>query len=189
VRLSPEECEELVTAAAAGDRLAWEGLVGAYAGLVWAITRNHRLSPGDSADVSQTVWLRLVENLDRIQQPSRVGAWLATTARRECLRTIGQTRRIVLVEGTDAYDQAARDQPDVDEQLLADERGREVRQALRQLSPRCQALMHLLTLDPPPSYDEISAAMGIPIGSIGPTRGRCLNRMHEILGVTGTADA
>jgi RNA polymerase sigma factor (sigma-70 family) len=189
VRLTPEHCEELVAAASAGDRRAWEDLVSAYSGLAWAIIRNHRLSPGDAADVSQTAWLRLVENLTRIQDPSRVGAWLATTTRRECLRVIGQSRRIVLVDGNEAFDQATDDRPGVDHQLLAEEQGEEVRDALTQLSPRCQDLLYLLTLDPPPSYEEISAAMGIPIGSIGPTRGRCLNRLHEILRVAGTADA
>lgn len=188
MRLTPERSTELVIAAASGDRGAWEELVGAYAGLVWAIIRNHRLNSGDAADVSQTTWLRLVENVGRIQEPSRVGAWLATTTRRECLRVIGQSRRLVLLANAEDYDAAAPYEPGVDHALLAAERDEEVRRGLQQLSPRCQELLELLMLDPPPSYEEVSAAMGIPIGSIGPTRGRCLSRLHEILAASGTAE-
>ncbi len=186
MRLNPERSAELVAAASQGDRGAWEGLVDAYAGLVWAITRNHRLDASDAADVSQTTWLRLMENIGRIRDPSRVGAWLATTARRECLRVIGQARRVVLLANEEDYDAATATEPSADSGLLAAERDEDVRQALSQLSPRCQQLMKLLMLDPPPSYEEVSAAMGIPIGSIGPTRGRCLARLHEILGTRGT---
>jgi RNA polymerase sigma factor (sigma-70 family) len=188
VRLTPERSEELVVAASRGDRTAWEELVEAYAGLVWAIIRNHRLGVGDASDVSQTTWLRLVENVDRIQDPSRVGAWLATTTRRECLRVIGQARRVVLLANAEEYDSASPHEPGVDSALLAAERDEGVRRGLQQLSPRCQQLLQLLMLDPPPSYEEVSAAMGIPIGSIGPTRGRCLSRLHEILAASGTAE-
>ena len=93
MQLTPERNEELVDAASRGDRRAWEGLVEAYTGLVWDIIGNHGLDPKDASDVSQTAWLRLAENLDRLQDPSRVGAWLASTTRRECLRVIGQSRR------------------------------------------------------------------------------------------------
>ncbi|MCW2601709.1 MAG: polymerase, sigma-24 subunit, subfamily [Frankiales bacterium] len=188
MRLTPEQSAELVIAASQGDRRAWEGLVEAYAGLVWAIIRNHRLGPSDASDVSQTTWLRLVENIGRIQDPSRVGAWLATTTRRECLRVIGQSRRVVLLANAEEYDSASPHVPGVDHALLAAERDDGVRRGLEQLSPRCQQLLHLLMLDPPPSYEEVSAAMAIPIGSIGPTRGRCLARLHEILAASGTAE-
>lgn len=188
MRLSPERSEELVLAAAKGDPRAWEGLVDAYAGLVWAIARNHRLGASDAADVSQVTWLRLMENIQRLREPSRVGAWLATTARRECLRLIGQARRVVLLPNEEDYDVAA-DTPAPDSALLAAERDEGVRAALLTLSPRCQQLLQLLMLEPPPSYEEISAAMGIPIGSIGPTRGRCLAHLHEILAAISTSDA
>ena len=189
MRVSPERSEELVVAAARGDRQAWEELVDAYAGLVWAIIRNHRLPAGDAADVSQTTWLRLVENASRIQDPSRVGAWLATTTRRECLRVIGQSRRLVLLGKAEDYETVAPDQPGVDSRLLATERDEDVRRAVAQLPPRCQELLQLLMMDPPPSNEEISAAMGIPMGSIGPTRGRCLAKLQEILAAGGTAEA
>lgn len=187
MRLTAERSEELVDAASGGDRQAWEELVESYGGLVWAITHNHRLSAGDAADVSQTTWLRLVENIDRIHDRSRVGAWLATTARRECLRVIGQTRRVVVLPSED-LDGALPQQAGVDSAVLADERDQEVRRAMQQLPPNCQLLLHLLMLDPPPSYEQVSEALGIPIGSIGPTRGRCLAKLHEILEPSRTAE-
>ncbi len=187
MRLTPERSEELVSAAADGDRHAWEELVEAYAGLVWSIIRNHRLSAGDASDVSQTTWLRLVESVDKIHDRSRVGAWLATTTRRECLRVLAQSRRVILVPDAEAYDSVATWEPDVDHALLAEEREEGVRQGLARLSPRRQQLLQLLMRDPAPSYDEVSAEMGIPVGSIGPTRGRCLEKLHEILIASGTA--
>ena len=101
MNLTTEEAASLVAAAAAGDRRAWEGLVDAYGRLIWAIARNHRLSSGDAADVSQTTWLRLLEHIDRLSDPGRVGAWLATTARRECLRLQSRGKRTMPV-GDDA---------------------------------------------------------------------------------------
>ncbi len=185
MRLSPERSAELVLAAAAGDRRAWEELVDAYVGLIWRITASHRLTPGDAADVSQTTWLRLLESIDRLQDPSRVGAWLATTARRECLRVLGQNKRSVPVGEDSAFDGDGANSVELDAGLLADERDVAVRAALRRLPQRCQDLLGLLMMDPPPSYEEIAAALGMPIGSIGPTRGRCLKRLAEMLEAEG----
>jgi RNA polymerase sigma factor (sigma-70 family) len=188
-RLTGEESAQLVLAAAAGDARAWERLVDAYVGLIWAIARNHRLSANDAADVSQTTWLRLVEQIDRLNDPSRVGAWLATTARRECLRVLGRAKRNVLLADTDVVlDGRAAEAPEVDAGLLARERDDEVQVALQTLPRRCQDLLQLLMLDPPPSYEEISAALDMPIGSIGPTRGRCLRRLQHLLGREGIAE-
>lgn len=188
MRLTPERSAELVRAAAAGDAAAWEELVDAYVGLIWRITANHRLRPGDAADVSQTTWLRLLENIDRLQDPARVGAWLATTARRECLRVLGQSRRMVLVMDDDVFDGDGSG-PDVDVALLAAERDETVRAAVRQLPARCQELLALLMMDPPPSYEEVSAGTGMPIGSIGPTRGRCLRKLADMLEQEGIGRA
>lgn len=189
VRLAPEESAVLVRRAAAGDARAWEGLVDSYVGLIWAIARSHRLGPGDAADVSQITWLRLLENIHRIDDPSRVGAWLATTARRECLRVLGRSSRQLLVAETETLPQPASfAAPEVDDGLLAREREEHLHRALEQLPQRCQDLMRLLMLDPPPSYEEISAALDMPIGSIGPTRGRCLRRLRRSLEAQGIAD-
>src|SRR5579862_4969584 len=92
-----DEVAGWLRAAAGGDAKAWDCLVERFNNLVWAVARSHRLSSADAADVSQTTWLRLVENLDRIQQPERLGAWLATTARRESLAAIRRGGRHVAV--------------------------------------------------------------------------------------------
>lgn len=182
VRATAEETAELVVGASAGDSRAWERLVDAYGGLVWSIARGYRLGDGDAADVSQTTWLRLVENLDRLEDPARVGAWLATTTRRECLRVLGQSRRLTLVAEVEDLEPGEAPAADVDAALLAAERAAEVHEALATLPLRSQQLMTLLMMDPPPSYSEISVRLGMPIGSIGPTRGRCVARLREILG-------
>ncbi len=178
---------EQLAAAAAGDRAAWNGLVDRYNRLVWATARGHRLSDADAADVVQTTWLRLVENLDRIQDPERVGAWLATTARRESLRIIAaSSKTIVTDEQAEIPDDRQRPEGD----LLVQERDALLRRALGAISESCRTLLRVLAAEPPPSYDEVSAALDMPIGSIGPTRGRCLKRLRdelEDLGITETS--
>jgi RNA polymerase sigma factor (sigma-70 family) len=187
VSLVPGEAGTLVAAAAAGDRSAWDALVTAYSGLIWTVARNHRLSGGDAADVSQTAWLRLVENIDRLIEPDRVGAWLATTARRECLRLLGRSKRTILSgeELDPSIDRLRAEAPELDSALLATERDRQVRQAFTRLTPRCRDLLRLLLLDPSPSYEEVSAALDLPVGSIGPTRGRCLEKLRGIVEAAG----
>lgn len=184
--LSPEDTAALVGRAARGDRLAWERLVDAYGGLIWAIARNHRLSHGDAADVSQTTWLRLIENVGRLTDPGRVGSWLATTARRECLRLVARQRRTVAVALPDmTIDPLYGGERRPEDDLISAEHGREVQQAIDELPPRCGELLRLLMVDPTPCYEDISAALGIPIGSIGPTRGRCLEKLKAIVAGSG----
>jgi len=170
------EVAELVRAAAEGDQAAWHGLVDRYNGLVWSVARAHRLSTVDASDVVQTTWLRLVENLGRLQDPERVGAWLATTARRECLRTLRHSARQLPTE--EVPETVAEAQ--VDSALLLEERDRALWQAFGGLSERCQTLLRILVSDPPPSYEDIGAALDMPIGSIGPTRARCLERLRGL---------
>src|SRR5207248_5752017 len=117
---------ELVGAAIAGDAAAWNELVERFAGLVWAIARRHRLSAADAADVSQTTWLRLVEHLERIQQPERIGAWLATTARHESLRVLRLAERQIPSPNEDFIDLTLAEQHDVDAELLASDRNHEL---------------------------------------------------------------
>src|SRR4051794_19123105 len=114
------EVAELVAAAAEGDQVAWDGLVDRFNGLVWSVARAHRLSPVDAADVVQTTWLRLVEHLGRLQEPERVGAWLATTARRECLRILRSSARQLVTE--ELPEPVSTEPPDAG--LLAEERDR-----------------------------------------------------------------
>lgn len=178
----------LVVRARAGDGSAWEQIVDAYAGLVWAVARNHRLSDADAADVSQVVWLRLVENLDRVDDPRRLGAWLATTARRECLRVLRTASRQVPVAELDrVIDLRDVVQPPVDARLLEEEDMLAVRAAFAALPERCQTLLRLLVLDPPVGYDALSAALDMPVGSIGPTRGRCLDKLRRLVLAQGIA--
>jgi RNA polymerase sigma factor (sigma-70 family) len=176
---------ELVRRAADGDRRAWEGLFAQFSRLLWAMTRDFKLAESDAADVVQATWLRLLEHIDRIEYPERIGSWLATTARHECLRHLAAGKRVMLVEDDhDAFSGARSHQPDVDERLLAEERAQAVRAALSTLPSRSQQLIELLMADPPVSYTEISDQLGLPIGSIGPTRGRCLERLRLVLQTT-----
>jgi RNA polymerase sigma factor (sigma-70 family) len=179
---------DLVRDAALGDSASWDALVDRFTPLLWSISRGFRLDTADAADVIQTTWLRLLENVDRIKDPEHVGAWLATTARRECLRQLRRTGRVrpTEIEDLDAEDTTL---PPVDTQLLVAERDGELWQAFEQLPDRCRTLLRVLMTDPPPSYEEVSAALEMPVGSIGPTRGRCLDRLRTLLeGSSITAD-
>jgi RNA polymerase sigma factor (sigma-70 family) len=169
---------KLVQAASRGDRAAWDTLVRKYVALLWAIALRHGLSESDAADVVQTTWLRLLEHIDDVRDPSRVGSWLATTAQRESLRMVAHRRRIVLND-----DQATFDGPDrllapIDEAIITREQAAAARQALDSLPPTWRSLVELLTADPRPSYEQIGADLGLPIGSIGPTRGRVVRRLR-----------
>jgi RNA polymerase sigma factor (sigma-70 family) len=180
---------ELVRAAAAGDASAWNGLVDRFGRLVWAVTRSFGLNEADGADVSQTAWLRLVENLDRLTDPDRVGAWLATTARRECLHILRRAGRTMPTDSLDELDSPS-DQS-VDRAILARVEGDAVWRALETIPLRCQTLLRLLVAEPPISYEDISAALDMPVGSIGPTRGRCLDRLRKAaanLGIRSPTD-
>jgi RNA polymerase sigma factor (sigma-70 family) len=171
----------LVRGAAAGDRCAWERLVDQFARLIWAITAEFKLSESDAADVAQTTWLRLFEHIDRIQYPDRVGSWLAATARNECLRSLAVRKRVVLAHDDEVLADVRAAGPEVDERILADERDQVVRDAMSRLPTRWQRLLELLMADPPASYAEISDQLGVPVGSIGPTRGRCLAQLRVLL--------
>lgn len=171
----------VVQRAVAGDHSAWELLVDQYARLVWAVTREFRLTESDAADVFQATWLRLLEHIERLEQPARVGSWLAATARNECLRSIAARKRVVLVQDDVTLNDDVAHEPEIDEQLLAEERAQVVREALSCLPWRWRRLVELLMADPPVSYVDISNELGLPVGSIGPTRGRCLARLRVLL--------
>ncbi len=179
--LDPVRVALLVRLAARGDMQAWERLVDQYSKLIWSITAEYRLVESDAADVVQTTWLRLLEHINRIQSPDRLGSWLATTARNECLRCLAARKRMVLSHDTDEMKEAHAPGAEVDERLLAAERDQIVREAMSRLPRRWQRLLELLMADPPVSYTEISVQLGLPIGSIGPTRGRCLARLRVLL--------
>jgi RNA polymerase sigma factor (sigma-70 family) len=171
---------EVVGRAADGDQWAWERLFDQYARLIWSMTRDFKLVESDAADVFQTTWLRLLEHINRLDHPARVGSWLAATARHECLRSLAARKRIVLMPEEALADGEAHG-PAVDERLLAQESTEAVRAALSRLPARWQRLLDMLMADPPASYTEISDQLGLPVGSIGPTRGRCLERLRVLL--------
>jgi RNA polymerase sigma factor (sigma-70 family) len=171
---------DLVTRVKDGDQQAWDALVERYAPLVWSICRRYRLDRADAEDVGQTVWLRLVDHLDRLRDPEALPGWLATTTRRECLQVLDTARRT----DTPGPWPGAEDIPDpqaaaAEQELLAAERRAALREAFTSLPPHSQRLLALLIQDPPLSYTEISARLGISIGSIGPIRGRCLDRLRR----------
>jgi RNA polymerase sigma factor (sigma-70 family) len=173
-----EQVAALVAAAAGGDEGAWSNLVDHFGGLVWSVIRGYRMSAADAADVSQTTWLRLAEHIHKVREPERIGAWLATTAGRECLRLIRHNQRAVPSDDvflTEVPDSDPAVAPET--RVLAVERDGELWEAFSELPEKAQMLLRLLFADPPPSYEEISAATGMPIGSIGPTRGRYLAQL------------
>jgi RNA polymerase sigma factor (sigma-70 family) len=171
----------LVHRARAGDQGARDEIVERYAPLVWAICRRYRLSPADIDDVGQSVWLRLVEHLPELREPAALPGWLATTTERECLRVarLGQRQeRFERVPGTELAAPPGRS-PTIEDEVLAAERNATLREAFAQLPPRCRELLSLLMGDPPVPYGEISALLGIPVGGIGPTRARCLDKLRR----------
>jgi RNA polymerase sigma factor (sigma-70 family) len=170
----------LVTGAASGDGRATEALIERYAGLVWSIAWSYHLSAADAADVSQVVWLRLVENIGRIRQPDSVGAWLASVTRHECLRLLRRSEREITTADDFEFepDDRAGDE-DVDLRLLSSERDAALRKAFECLPPRWRSLLEMLMDAPSASYEEVAEAVGMPIGSIGPTRQRCLERLRS----------
>jgi RNA polymerase sigma factor (sigma-70 family) len=170
---------DLVTRARSGDKRAWDALVERYALLIWSICRRHRLAGADADDVGQSVWLQLVEHLDKVRDPAALPGWLATTTRRECARVL----RAVRGPHAAGYAVDAETIPDdqaqmAEQQVLVSERHAALREAFAHLPPCDQQLIALLIQDPPVPYAEIGARLGIPVGSIGPTRGRCLDKLR-----------
>lgn len=189
---------ELVAAAAGGDEAAWVELVRRYTPLVRSVIWQFRLSTADAADVNQTVWLRVVEQLPRLRESAALPGWIVTTTRNECLRVIRLGRRTTSFDPLDTAsiaDTRDLDQQSVDDALLRAERNQVLRDALAELEPRCQQLIGMLVGDPPASHKEISEKLDIAPGSIGPTRGRCLRKlrncpsMRRYIGATGASVA
>jgi RNA polymerase sigma factor (sigma-70 family) len=170
---------ELVDAADSGDAEAWHALVDRYAGLVVSVARGFRPAAEDVADVSRTVWLRTVENLPRLRLPQALPAWLITVTRNECLRMPERASRLRPGGGTTPAGSPDPDQPDIDARLRRAEREAALREAFATLPARDKRLLALLLADPPPSYQEVSVILGVPIGTIGPTRRRTIERLRS----------
>jgi RNA polymerase sigma factor (sigma-70 family) len=176
-----EDPGELVARARSGDRRAWDALVERYAPLIWSICRRYRLSDADAEDVAQSVWMHLVDKLDRVRDPAALPGWLVTTTRRECGRALRGSRGGSQVPGCMVDAEAVPDEQagTVDQDLLVAERHAALREAFAHLPADGQRLIALLAVDPPLPYAEISTRLGIPVGSIGPNRARCLDKLRR----------
>jgi len=163
-----------------GDQEAWNEIVERYSPLVWSICARYQLSRPDTDDVGQGVWLTLVEHIRNLRQPAALPGWLATTTRNECLRILRTARRYD-PDGLPADDSMPQDLDEraIDEDLIDAELNVALRSAFAELGEACHKLLSLLIQDPPPSYADVSSSLGIPVGSIGPTRARCLAQLRR----------
>jgi RNA polymerase sigma factor (sigma-70 family) len=192
--VEPAEVTMLVHRAAEGDPAAWDAIVDEYAGLLWSVVRGFRFNEAQAADAVQTTWLRLVEHVADLREPGHLAGWLKTTAHRVCLHTLRQSSREQLVDGDDDRGWGSDDRDGDAEQdgpeasALRAEQQVLVRRALADLPDRHRQLMELLVASPPVSYREISVRLGMPVGSIGPTRARILAHLRAALEPAGLHD-
>ena len=181
---------DLVMHAGNGDAQAWDVLVERFAPLIWSICRRYQLNGVHADDVGQNVWLQLVAHLDRIRDPAALAGWLATTTRRECLQVLRAARRPHTLGRVLDTENIPDNQTGIAEhELLLAERHAALREAFARLPPKWQRLIALLIEDPPVPYVEISATLGIPVGSIGPTRSRCLDKLRCDPAIAGLINA
>ncbi|AGS73055.1 RNA polymerase sigma factor [Streptomyces collinus Tu 365] len=182
----------MVRSAVDGDAAAWKALVEGMSPLVWSVVRAHRLSDADGHEVYQTVWFRFAQHLGRLREPDKAGAWLASTARHECLKVLKGLTRLTLTDDPLVLDRASEERTpeqsliDAEEEADQAERVRRLWQEFEELGERCRQLLRVLIASPPPSYLEVSAALGIAVGSIGPLRQRCLRRLRARMDARGT---
>ena len=170
----------LVARVGDGDQDAWDELIERYSPLVWSICARYQLSRQDVADVGQNVWLLLVEQIGKLREPAALPGWLATTTKRECLRVLRAVRRHEHA-GLPPEDQMPPDPAatTIEQEIITAERNAALRAAFAELPQPCRELLSMLMSDPSPAYAEISARLGMAVGSIGPTRARCLERLRR----------
>jgi RNA polymerase sigma factor (sigma-70 family) len=183
--------ESLIAACRRGDAAAWETLSARYRQLVYAVCRAAGLDREQAADTCQSVFAILVEKLDAIEQPARISAWLVTTARRQAWHMRQRERAApASIDAADLQPTLLPDSaPPPDELVVRLEEQHNVRAALAALDGRCQQMLALMFYRPDPApYAEIAAALSIPPGSIGPTRARCLHKLHDVLARLGFFD-
>jgi RNA polymerase sigma factor (sigma-70 family) len=185
------EVGALVQSAVDGDAAAWKALVEGLSPLVWSVVRAHRLSDADGHEVYQTVWFRFAQHLGRIREPDKAGSWLASTARNECLKVIRGLTRLLPTDDPQVLDRISEDRTPEQSLIDAEDRADEAQrirllwQEFEELGDRCRQLLRVLMASPPPSYVEVSVALGIAVGSIGPLRQRCLRRLRARLDARG----
>ncbi|HEU5268147.1 MAG TPA: sigma-70 family RNA polymerase sigma factor [Jatrophihabitans sp.] len=190
--MDSDEIADQVRRARDGDAQAWETIVGEFTNLVWATVRGFRLSDAQAADAVQATWLRLVEHVDAVREPARIAGWLSTTCQRVCLEIVRGAGRETPVDPQDEARMASVADPSVAHEpewaAVHREDMRLVQEALAHLDERDRTLLRLLASSQRPSYQQIAARLGMPIGSIGPTRARALNRLRAALAELGLVD-
>lgn len=170
---------ELVTRAGTGESAAWNALVERYSPLIWSICHRWDLDRTDAEDVGQAVWLRLVEHIGSLRDPAALPGWLVTTTQRECARVRQIRCRLPDGQMPDAENLPDKQAPMAEDELVRAEHHAALREAFMDLPPDYQQLLTLLTTEPPTPYAEISARLGICVGSIGPNRMRSLERLRR----------
>ncbi len=177
----------LVERARDGDERAWNTIIDRYQGLVWSVVSGFRFDQATREDVSQAVWLKLLNHLDGIRDPERLGGWLAITAKRHAIDTQRKRDRLVLVG--ESIEEVVATAWDEEETTMTDSERTAILSAFCVLPDRMQELLRLLVADPPLTYKEIGELIGRPVGSIGPTRARALGRLRRAfigeVGITG----
>lgn len=185
-RQTDQADSDLIGLCLAGDEAAWAELVHRYSRLVYSIALKSGLTDDDAPDIVQNVFTIVLRRLETLRDTQRFSAWLITTTHRESWRSKKQFREQPLDETFDLVD----NNPSISQQVIAWEQASTVHRALDALGGRCQRLLGMLFLDDPrPSYDQIAADLGISIGSIGPTRGRCLKSLRGHIEGLGIHDA
>lgn len=172
---------DLLAGCARGEQDAWDEIVERFGRLIWTVIRSYRIRPVDAEDVRQLTWYRLVQNVDRIRDPDRLGDWLATVARRESIKAATRGKRLVMFGDNHILEGLAEHGESPEEIALRAHRNEEVLQAIDQMSGRCRELLLRSLQDPPASYEQISDALSMPVGSVGPIRTRCLRRLRRAL--------
>lgn len=170
----------LLSAARQGSENALGQIVTELSPLLWQVARAAGLSSGDAEDVLQTAWMRLVAHLDGIHDSAALTAWLVTTTKREAWRVRAVERR-QLPADQDLFAEMPDQGPGSEEQVILDDQRRALWSAIGRLNARCQELLRIVAFAPRPDYAAVAAALGMPIGSIGPTRGRCLAKLRALL--------
>lgn len=175
-----ERMADLLSAARTGSDDALGQIVNELSPLLWQVARSAGLSQGDAEDVLQTVWMRLFTHLDGIHDASALTGWLVTTTKREAWRVRAASRKQLPVD-QDVFADLPNKGPGSEEQVILDDQRRELWAAIGMLSRRCQELLRIMAFAPRSDYATVAAALGMRVGSIGPTRGRCLAKLRALL--------
>jgi RNA polymerase sigma factor (sigma-70 family) len=183
----PARVAGLLEAFRGGSENAMNELVRELSPLLWQVARASGLDRCDAEDVVQTVWLSLVAHVGGIRTSAALTSWLVTTTRRESWRVRSAGRRQLPADG-DWFAAIPDPQPSCEDNAVLEEQRRQLWAALRELSPRCRELLRIIAFVPRPDYEAVATALGMPRGSIGPTRGRCLAKLRAILDGDGAVE-